>query len=65
MAKNDPRNEITNRSKAIEWWNEHTMFDKRTLSNKYFQRDPFFLTGREIEMIWYNECFTKDNTEIL
>lgn len=51
-----------NRSKAIEWWNKLPMFNmdfpcKRMLSNKYFQREPSFLTGREIEIIWSAEVF--------
>ena len=60
MAKNDPRNEITDRSKAIEWWNKLPIFNmdfpsKRFLSNKFFQREPSSLTGREIEIIWRSE----------
>lgn len=65
MAKNDPRPIETDRTKAIEWWNKLPMFNmdfpsKRMLSNIYYQREPSFLTGREIEEIWKKEIL-KEN----
>jgi hypothetical protein len=61
MAKNDPRNIQTDRSKAIEWWNSLPMYNmdirqcKRILAALYFNREQSLLTGREIEIIWKAE----------
>ncbi len=51
---------MESRKLAMEWWNKLPMFNmdfqcKRMLSNKHYQREPSFLTGREIEEIWKQE----------
>ena len=53
MAKNDPRNIETNRTKALEWWKSLSMLKRSELTCEYFEgRKQLSLTGREIETIW-------------
>lgn len=65
MKTNGSKSEMTNRSKAIEWWDTlrdtrlcNGTKDKGYYTDKYFgfnMRMCKFLTGREIEMIWHAE----------
>lgn len=53
MAKNDPRNIETTRTKTLEWWRNLTILKRSELADEYFTgRRQLNLTGREIETIW-------------
>jgi hypothetical protein len=53
MAKNDPRNIETTRTKALKWWKSLEILKRSELTAKYFPgRKQLSLTGREIETIW-------------
>lgn len=52
--------ERIHREKAMAWWNELPMFNmdylsKRMLSNTVFGREPYTLTGSEIEKLWFSK----------
>jgi len=55
MAKNDPRNIETTktRAQALEWWRNLPILKRSELAGKHFTgRRQLSLTGREIETIW-------------
>ena len=61
MAKNDPRNEVTDRSKAIEWWNGFSALTQTQICDTHSHiignvRRRETLTGREIEMLHKCKC---------
>lgn len=58
------RNELTERTTAMEWWNSLPMYNmdnpcKRTLSYRYYDREPGNLTGSEIQRIYESENKSK------
>ena len=51
---------VNGRANAIDWWNKLPMYNpdytcKRSLSYKYYDREPGNLTGREIQKIYKEE----------
>lgn len=66
MATNDPRNIVTSRARAIEWWSNVVKYpsQKEILCDKYYtnpQKHFISLTGREIEMIWKAELLKTES----
>jgi len=59
MAKNDPRNIETSRTKALKWWNKLKLLEKSNFTGMYFTgRRQSTLTDKEIESI-YNSIINK------
>ena len=47
---------MTNREKALEWWNNYKWLVQQELTFVYYGKRHYeSLTGREIEHIWKNE----------
>lgn len=60
MAKNDPRNIETTRTKALNWWHSLMTIGKVSKCSKYFpNRLEHTLTDREIEQIYTIEFTNK------